>query len=454
LNVGCILTWGPCFDFQRNYFNPKADKISEPLTLMKYDLEISGFGSAALGHVCLLNLKNQTYPGSEGTKTQGWPTWTVPVLKWCKEQGGVTGYPHSALHVNAQILANRLLEVGDRNQDGTLSKAEILDDTVLLPEPFATIDEDRDGQLTSRELMLSANRAANTLPNFAIPGMNGGGAMEICVSTAEGVCDFISAMDTARIPEWNTWYHLMNCGFPLKLSGETDFPCMSSRRVGQGRVYVQLGDVKKLDFAEWCQGIAKGRSYVTDGFAHALKFTVDGHAPGFGDVELVDRKHVTVEAVVSFAPRTPIGVAYGNQIPTLGKRMVGDTINLHAPRSMDYITGGKRKVEVVVNGVAVDAVSVPADGKPHEIKFKVPVEKSSWVALRHFPQLHTNSVNVIVNKQPIRASSRSARWCIETIKLLWKNRSHAIAPAERAAAKATYDRAIKKFETIEKEARQ
>ena len=59
--------------------------------------------------------------------------------------------------------------------------------------------------------------------------MNGAGAMEICVSTAAGVCDFISAMDTERIPELNTWYHLLNCGFPLKLSGETDFPCMSSR---------------------------------------------------------------------------------------------------------------------------------------------------------------------------------------------------------------------------------
>jgi hypothetical protein len=452
LNVGCVLTWGPCFDFQRNYFNPKADKISEAMTLMKYDLEISGFGSAALGHVCLLNLTDQTYPGSKGTKTDGWPTWTVPVLKWCKDQGGVTGYPHSALHVNAEILAKRLLELGDADKSGTLSLIETKLDSVLLPEPFQTIDEDRNGQLTNRELMLSANRAADTLPNLAIPGMNGGGAMEICVSTAEGVCDFISAMDTARIPEWNTWYHIMNCGFPLKLSGETDFPCMSSRRVGQGRVYVQLGDIKKLDFSEWCRGIAKGRSYVTDGFAHALNFSVDGKSPGYEDVQLTDRKHVTVETTVSFAPRTPIGVAYGNQSQTIGRRIVGDTVNLHAPRSMDYITGGKRKVEVVVNGVAVDSVTVPADGKPHQIKFKVPVSKSSWVAVRHFPQLHTNPVNVIVDDKPIRASKQSARWCIETIKLLWKNRSRVIAPAERAAAKAAYDRAIKKYETIEKEA--
>ena len=93
LNVGCVLTWGPCFDFQRRFFSPIADSVSEPLTILKYDLEISGFGSAALGHVCLLKLKDQTFPGSAGTKDQGWPTWTVPVMRWAKEQGGVTGYP-------------------------------------------------------------------------------------------------------------------------------------------------------------------------------------------------------------------------------------------------------------------------------------------------------------------------------------------------------------------------
>ena len=28
------------------------------------------------------------------------------------------------------------------------------------------------------------------------------------VTTALGLCDFISAMDTARVPEWNCWYHI------------------------------------------------------------------------------------------------------------------------------------------------------------------------------------------------------------------------------------------------------
>ena len=64
------------------------------------------------------------------------------------------------------------------------------------------------------ELKASHDRADDQLPNFAIPEMNGVGAQEIFVTAAQGVCDFISAMDTDRLREWNAWYHLMNCGFP------------------------------------------------------------------------------------------------------------------------------------------------------------------------------------------------------------------------------------------------
>jgi hypothetical protein len=203
LNVGCVLTWGPCFDHQRNYFSPIADTVSEKQTVLKYDLEISGFGSASLGHVCLLNLKDQTYPGSDGTKTRGWPTWTVPVMKWAKEQGGVTGYPHSALHVDPQRTAAWMLKRHDADGNGVLNRPE--SQGRLLPEDFSQIDTDGDSTLTTTELQSSAERQSQTLPNLAVPSMDGGGAMEIFVSTAEGVCDFISAMDTARIPEWNTW---------------------------------------------------------------------------------------------------------------------------------------------------------------------------------------------------------------------------------------------------------
>ena len=120
-----------------------------------------------------------------------------------------------------------------------------------MPDSFEGIDHNNDHSLSQAELELKLNEVADILPNLAIPEMNSVGAMEICVTVAAGVCDFISAMDTARIPEWNMWYHLLNCGFPLKVSGETDFPCMSGNRVGQGRVYVQLGKPRSLDFSDW-----------------------------------------------------------------------------------------------------------------------------------------------------------------------------------------------------------
>jgi hypothetical protein len=451
LSVGCVLTWGPCFDHQRQFFAPTAHEISEPRTILKYDLEISGFGSQALGHVCLLNLKDQTYPGSEGTSTRGWPTWTTPVMRWAKDQGGTTGYAHSAsgLQIDPPAAAKRLVMQADRDGDQRLTAAEA--SAVLLPDSFAAIDADADGRLTERELADRIDRAADEMPNLVIPEMNGVGAMEICVTCAEGVCDFISAMDTPRIQEWNCWYHIMNCGFPLKVSGETDFPCMSSRSVGQGRVYVHLGSPERVDFGKWCAGLAAGRSYVSDGYAHAPHFEVEGIAPGTGDVTLAKPGRAKVSAKVAFAAEVPKAVAYGSAQPTTGRRDVGDTVLLHGTRSEEMETGGERLVELIMNGKAVASKRVSADGKIHDLEFDVPVERSSWLALRQFPQLHTNPVNVLVSGRPIRASRKSALWCIAATELLWRNREKSIAPVERDAARATFQRAIARYRQIGEE---
>src|SRR2546427_151252 len=114
--------------------------------------------------------------------------------------------------------------------------------------------------------------------------------------------------------------------------------------------------------------------------------------------------------------------------------------------------GGKRLVEIVVNGKRVANKEVLADGQVHDLDFEIQIHQSSWVALRHFPQLHTNPVNVLVGGKPIRASRASALWCIETIEQLWRTRERAIAEPERAEARRTFDEAIEKFRRIAKEA--
>lgn len=446
LNVGCVLAWGYCFDYQRQFFGPQVDLLSEPLTQMKYDMEVSGFGSAALGHVCLLNLRELVYPGAEGIK--GWPTWTLPALRWTKQQGGFTGYPHSGsgMQVNSATAAKRMLDAYDVSKDARLTAAETQD--ALLPEPFEKIDADRDGGLNEAELVSSHERVLDLLPNVATPDAGG---HEIFVTTAHGVCDFISAMDTARLLEWNTWYHLMSCGFPLKAAGETDFPCMSGTRVGQGRTYVKLGKVARLHFTQWCQGLAQGRSYVSDGYAHALDFAVEGQTSG-GEVKLAQPGRVKVSAKVAFSSETPLEIAYGGATPVAGRRLTGDTVNYHDTTAAQPYAGGKRKVELIVNGMPVAMREVPADDQVHEITFSADIARSSWVAVRQFPQLHTNPVNVIVAEQPIRASRRSAQWCLACIEQLWRVREKNIAPAERDEARRAYEAAKEIYRRIAAEA--
>jgi hypothetical protein len=161
-----------------------------------------------------------------------------------------------------------------------------------------------------------------------------------------------------------------------------------------------------------------------------LEFTVNGKAPGYGDVAHEEAGKVTARAKVAFAAEMPLGTSKGGRVPVAKTRLV----------------------ELVVNGVAVDSKEVPADDQPHELSFEANIDRSSWVALRHFPQMHTNPVNVIVAGKPIRASRKSALWCAGTIEQLWRARNQKIAENERDEAHQTFLRAIDRYRKIAAEA--
>jgi hypothetical protein len=385
LDVGCCLSWGPCWYHQKQFFEGKTNALSTPDHLLRYDVEVSGFPSSHCGHLCLLRLHQQDYPGTK--VIEDWPSWDLPILRWGKQQGAVVGFAHSGWG----------LQVGPTRE----------------------------------------------LPNYKVPPMDGIGANEYLVDVAHGACDFISTVDTPSVWELNAWYHTLNCGYRCRISGETDFPCIYGERVGLGRSYVHVPG--KLDFDTWAEGIKQGRSYVSDGKSHLLTFSVNGTEAGVRNSEVhLDRPGrvkvtATVAALLEEKPtaetdrvrRTPL-----DQKPywDIERARIGET--------------RKVPVEVVVNGRAMDRKEVVADGTRQEVTFEVPVEQSSWVCLRIFPSSHTNPVFVLVGDLPIRAGKRSAEWCLKAIDRCWEQKVRNIRPQQRAEAKAAYDHARAEYRRI------
>ncbi len=266
LKIGANLTWGPGFDYQKQFFAGKIDAASKYPYLLRYDIEVSGFGSHRSGHLCLLRLRNQMYPG--GDSKDHWPTLGLNTLKWAKAQGAITGPAHSAIGL-------RPTQERVPGKDGP------------------------DG-----------------LPNHFIPDYTGIGANEYIVDITHQVrgpdgkpvpaVDFISTMDTDRTMELNMWYHTLNSGFRVRASGETDFPCLSGERVGKGRVYVEVDG--ELTYDKWCEGIQQGRSYVSDGLSHIMDFAgTSGEAvvrPGENDGELSLKSPARMRFLARVATRT------------------------------------------------------------------------------------------------------------------------------------------------------
>jgi hypothetical protein len=382
LKVGCNLTWGPCFDFQKQFFTGKDDAVSRFPYLLHYDIEVSGFGSHQSGHLVLLRLKNEIYPGGDSDKH--WPTLCLNTLRWAKKQGAVCGPAHSGWGLEVDTAE---------------------------------------------------------LPNYIVPPYSGIGANEYIVDVTHDVpgpdgkpvpaVDFLSMVDTPSVWELNMWYHTLNVGFRTRISGETDFPCIYGERVGLGRSYVKLD--KKLTYEDWCEGIRHGHNYVSDGRSHLLDFKINDAAMGENELKLAEPGAVRVTARVA-------ALLEEKPNPELQKRPYSEKPYWDIERAR---IGETRQVpvELIVNGSPVARQAILADGKLQDISFETKLEKSSWVALRILPSSHTNPIFVLVDGKPIRASARSAQWCLQGVDKCWEQKQKFIKADEMADAKEAYEHA-------------
>jgi hypothetical protein len=83
-----------------------------------------------------------------------------------------------------------------------------------------------------------------------------------------------------------------------------------------------------------------------------------------------------------------------------------------------------------------------------DVSFDVPIEDSSWVALRIFPSAHTNPIFVMVDGKPVRADAESAEWCLEAVDVCWEKKSPAIRESDMEEAKEAYDAAREAYRKI------
>jgi hypothetical protein len=391
LKVGCALTWGPCFDFQKQFFCGGLDKVSQYPYLLRYDIEVSGFGSHQSGHLCLLRLKEQIYPG--GDSTAHWPTLCLNTLRWAKKQGAVCGPAHSGWGLKVQT---------------------------------------------------------NALPNYVVPPFDGIGANEYIVDVTHEVegpdgkpvpaVDFLSAVDTPYVWELNIWYHTLNAGFRTRISGETDFPCIYGERVGMGRSYVKLEG--KLDYDAWCEGIRRGCNYVSDGRSHLLNFKVNNAALGENGSELrLDapasvRVSARVAAMLEAKPDHRLQHKPYDQKPYwhVERARIGDTREV--------------PLELVVNGFPVAQKQIVADGELREVTCDVKVDRSSWIALRILPSSHTNPIWVRVGGQPLKPDRRSVEWCLDGVDQCWAQKRKFIKDAELKDAEGIYEHARETYRNL------
>ena len=107
---------------------------------------------------------------------------------------------------------------------------------------------------------------------------------------------------------------------------------------------------------------------------------------------------------------------------------------------------------MVVNGKPVAKKEIDADGKESAVSFDVDLARSSWVALRVLGSSHTNPVFVSVEGKPIRASKKSAQWCLDAVDVCWNKKVGQIREAEREAAAAAYDVAREAYRKVLTEA--
>lgn len=268
--LGSVLNWAPSYYHQKQYFSGQS--ISPPALLehsdmqlaqgmtwtpqptdrddesqLRYDIEVSGFPSSHSGHVILLGISDQDYPGT--LQIEDWPSWNLPIMRWAKSQKALVGYAHCGFG----------LAVG-----------------------------------------------TDELPNYIVPTFQSIGSNELIVDVPLGAADFQCGAQFSPAAELNIWYHLLNTGFRTLMLGETDYPCVYDDRPGVGRTYVHLAEPPqgKRALEAWTTGLKEQSSYFGDGRSHIFDFAINGDMSRDHPLDAASPIRITA-TVAAWLPENP-----------------------------------------------------------------------------------------------------------------------------------------------------
>ena len=193
-----------------------------------------------------------------------------------------------------------------------------------------------------------------------------------------------------------------------------------------------------------------GRSYVSDGRSHFLEMSVDGKHLGGQQSEVRHERpgmvHVSAK-ISAYLPEHPDADAIA-----IRSKDWNSSPYWHIERAR---IGDSRSVlaELIVNGQPVGSTPVEADGQIHTVAFETRIDRSSWIALRILPSSHSNPLYITVGGTPIRASEKSAQWCLDSIRAAWRSLGPRIAAVEQPAAKDAFEHSVSSFKAILAETR-
>jgi len=191
-----------------------------------------------------------------------------------------------------------------------------------------------------------------------------GSGMECPVAVALGVVDAFNVND-GNIFDYDRYYRLLDCGIRLPLSTGTDWWIYD-----HNRVYVQLDG--PFSYEKWLEGLKAGKTFVTNG--PLLTISVGGKGPG--------------ETV-----RLGSGE---NQVLTVRSTAIS---RVHFDR-LELIVGGEVRAE-----------ALSPDRLRAELSAEVPVDRSTWIAVRAWSETFTEfNYHVFAHTSPVYVQCGDTNW--------------------------------------------